>query len=162
MLQAHKKTENQCDKFNNQQAGRIPRGVTASVVENAFLHNQGFKLSKATLYQDNMSEMLLEKNDRASSLSRTKHIEIRYLFIQDRVEKVDIGLEYCHTDKMVADFMTKPLQGKKFFEFRDCIMGMPNGDNIGKMRKVRDEIAHNEDLQNVQTARRLESKQFKQ
>ena len=59
-----------------------------------------------------MSEMLLEKNDRASSLSRTKHIEIRYLFIQDRVEKVDIGLEYCHTDKMVADFMTKPLQGK--------------------------------------------------
>ena len=71
-----------------------------------------------------MSAMLLEKNEHASSSSRTKHIEIRYLFIQDRIEKGDIGLEYCYTNKMVADFMTKPLQGKKFFELRDRIMGM--------------------------------------
>ena len=40
------------------------------------------------------------------------------------IKKGDIGLEYCHTDNMVANFMTKPLQGKKFLGFRDCIMGM--------------------------------------
>ena len=39
---------------------------------------------------------------------------------------------------------------------------MSNGENIAKVRKVRDEIAQNEDLQNGQTARRLESKQFDQ
>ena len=49
---------------------------------------------------------------------------------------------------MVADFMTKPIQGGKFFEFRDRIMGMSNSENIAEVRKVRDEIAQNEDLQN--------------
>ena len=63
---------------------------------------------------------------------------------------------------MVADFMKNPLQGKQFFQFRDRIMGMPNGKNIAEMRKVRDEITQNDDLQNGKTARRLESKKCKQ
>ena len=45
--------------------------------------------------------------------------------------------------------MAKLLQGKKFFKFRDHIMGMSNGVNIVVMRKVRDEIAQNEDIKNV-------------
>ena len=57
------------------------------------LHNQCFEVITATLYQYNMSAMLLKKNGRASSSSRKKHIEIRYLFIQDRREKGDIGME---------------------------------------------------------------------
>ena len=93
-----------------------------------------------------MSAMLLKKNGRASSLIRTKHIETRYFFIQDRLEKGDIRLEYFHKDKMVTDFMTKPLQGKNFFDFRNRIMGMTNGENVAVVRKVRDEIAQNEDL----------------
>ena len=31
-------------------------------------------------------------------------------------------MEYCPTDKMLADFFTKPLQGKKFRAFRDQIL----------------------------------------
>ena len=89
-----------------------------------FLQNQGFKVNKATFYQDNMRAILLEKNGSGTCSSRTKHIEIRYFFIQERIEKGDIGLEYCHTGKMVSDFMTKPLQGGILFEFRDRIMGM--------------------------------------
>ena len=87
-----------------------------------------------------MSAMLLEKSGRASRSSRTKHTEIVYFFIQDRIEKGDIGLEYCNTDKMVAEFMTNSLQGKKIYEFRNRIMGMPNGENIAEVQKVRDEI----------------------
>ena len=45
--------------------------------EKAFLHNQGFKVNKATLYQENMSAMLIRNNGRVSSSSRTEHIEIR-------------------------------------------------------------------------------------
>ena len=89
-----------------------------------FFNNQWFEVNKATLYQDNMSAMLTEKNGRASSSSRTKHIDIRYSFIQDRIKKGEIGMEYCHTNKVVDNFMTKPLQGKKLFEFRYRIMGM--------------------------------------
>ena len=32
-------------------------------------------------------------------------------------------LVWCPTDKMIADFLTKPLQGKAFVEFRDLLMG---------------------------------------
>ena len=78
------------------------------------------------------------------------------------IEKGYISLEYCHTDKMVADFMTKPLQGKKFFKFRDRIMGMSNSENIAEGRKVRDEIAQKEDLEYGRTVRGLESKKFTQ
>ena len=41
-------------------------------------------------------------------------------------------------------------------------MGMPNGENIAEMRKVREDIAQNEDLQNCRTGRRLESNKLKQ
>ena len=58
----------------------------------AFLQNQGFKVNKATLYQYNMSAMLIENNGRASSSIQTKYIEIRYYFIQDRIEKEDTRL----------------------------------------------------------------------
>ncbi len=32
-------------------------------------------------------------------------------------------MDWCPTKKMVADLMTKPLQGSKVRELRDCIMG---------------------------------------
>ena len=56
--------------------------------------------------------------------------------------------------------MTKPLQGKKCFEFRDCIMGMSNSENIAKVRKVRNEIAQNEDLQKWSNSQRTRIKKI--
>ena len=44
----------------------------------SFLRNQWFKIDDATLYQDNKSAMLLEKNGRASTSIRKKHIDILY------------------------------------------------------------------------------------
>jgi hypothetical protein len=35
----------------------------------------------------------------------------------------EAGIEWCPTEDMVADFMTKPLQGSTFTRFRDLIMG---------------------------------------
>ncbi len=32
-------------------------------------------------------------------------------------------MEWCPTKDMIADFMTKPLQGSLFKKFRDVIMG---------------------------------------
>ena len=43
----------------------------------------------------------------------------------DQVEKGKIKINFCPTDKMVADYMTKPLQGKKFKLFRSLIMNLP-------------------------------------
>jgi hypothetical protein len=76
------------------------------------------------LYQDNKSSILLEKNGKASSSKRTRHIAIRYFFVTDRIAKGELSVEWCPTAAMIADFMTKPLQGATFKKFRDIIMGI--------------------------------------
>ena len=43
-----------------------------------FLEAQGYKMGPADVYQDNQSAMLLEKNGKASSIRRTRHISIQY------------------------------------------------------------------------------------
>ena len=88
-----------------------------------FMRAQGFEVRDNILYQDNRSAILLETNGRASSSKRTKHINIRYYYVADRVAKGDLRVVWCPTDKMIADFLTKPLQGKVFVEFRDLLMG---------------------------------------
>ncbi len=88
-----------------------------------FMKEQGIKVTDNILYQDNKSAILLEKNGRASSSKRTKHIEIRYYYVADRIAKGDLSVVWCPTDKMIADYLTKPLQGKMFNRFRNVLMG---------------------------------------
>jgi hypothetical protein len=88
-----------------------------------FLRAQGYRVSDNIIFQDNKSTMLLERNGKASSSKRTKHINVRYFFITDRISKGEVRVEWCPTAEMVADFMTKPLQGSTFKKFRDLIMG---------------------------------------
>src|SRR5210317_809384 len=91
---------------------------------NYFLKAQGYDFTETIVYPDNRSAILLEKNGKASSGKLTKHINIRYFFIKDRIDNGEIKVEYCPTDEMTADFFTKPLQGKKFIQFRKKIMGI--------------------------------------
>jgi hypothetical protein len=79
---------------------------------------QGFEVRDNILYQDNRSAILLETNGRASSSKHTKHINIRYYYVADRVAKGDLRVVWC--------FLTKPLQlqGKIFVEFlRELLIG---------------------------------------
>ena len=76
------------------------------------------------MYQDNQSAIPLKNNGRASSSRRIKHLNIRYFFITDHIKKGELKIEYCPTDDMVADFFTKPLQGKKFLQFRKIIINL--------------------------------------
>jgi hypothetical protein len=89
-----------------------------------FLKSQGYKVSDNVIFQDNKSAMLLERNGKVSSGKRTKHINVRYFFITDRISKGEVRVEWGPTKEMVADFMTKPLQGSAFKKFRDLIMGL--------------------------------------
>jgi hypothetical protein len=66
----------------------------------------------------------LERNGKASSGKRTWHINICYFFITDGVNMKEVEIKWCPTRDMVADFMTKPLQGSNFRRLRDLIMGM--------------------------------------
>jgi hypothetical protein len=90
-----------------------------------FLEAQGCPIPRPTkVYQDNISAMQLEKNGKASSGPRTRHINIRYFFVTDRVNKKEVEMIYCPTGDMVADLLTKPLQGSQFKKFRDMILNI--------------------------------------
>ena len=86
-----------------------------------FMIAQGYKIGPATVYQDNQSTMALVKNGRSKS-ERTRHIAIRYFFMADRVASGEISVEYMPTGDMLADILTKPLQGALFKRLRNRLL----------------------------------------
>ena len=86
------------------------------------LIDQGYDIPPVTVYQDNQAAIRLMENGFTSS-SRTRHIDIRYFFIKDRIENGDVKIEYLHTKQMIADFLTKPLVGELFYRLRDLLLG---------------------------------------
>jgi hypothetical protein len=49
---------------------------------------------------------------------KTKHMDLKYMFLRDLVRRGLISVDYLHTDHMVADVFTKPLRWIKFEQFR--------------------------------------------
>ena len=45
---------------------------------------------------------------------KSKHIEIKYQYIRDMVEKGVVELLYIATEEQIADVLTKPLSMMKF------------------------------------------------
>ena len=93
-----------------------------------FLEEQGIKIEKNILYQDNKAAILLETNGKRSSGAQTRALNIRYFFMHDQVQRGNVSVEYCSTTDMIADFFTKPLQGNLFQKFRRMVMGYGNGN----------------------------------
>jgi hypothetical protein len=108
-----------------------------------FMKAQGYGAKDNVLFQDNKSSIILEKNGKASSSKRMKHINIRYFFITDRVKKEEVSVVWCPAGNMIGDFATKTLQGALFRKSRYQIMGVTpardpgpgNTDsNVGKIK----------------------------
>ena len=89
-----------------------------------FMKSQGYEFNNNNLYQDNQSAIRMETNGRNSCTGNSRHIDIRYFFVKDRVDKGELNIKYCPTHMMLADYFTKPLQGSLFRKFRDVIMGI--------------------------------------
>ncbi|KAJ8709663.1 hypothetical protein PYW08_009667 [Mythimna loreyi] len=57
------------------------------------------------IFSDNQSAIKLSAND--CYLPRSKHIDIRYHFLREHVNNLEIKFNYCRGDKMIADILTK-------------------------------------------------------
>ena len=114
---------------------------------------QGGAGEEDVLMQDNQSAMLLQNNGRKSVGKGSRHIDIRYFFITDRIQKQHIKVQYCPTEEMIADFFTKPLQGGLFHKFRDAILGIDAKD-YDEYKKHFIEILTKYDLLNSHTFRK--------
>jgi hypothetical protein len=64
-----------------------------------------------TIFSDNQSSIALSKNPRFHE--RSKHIEIKYHFLREKVETNVLQLEYTPTGIMWADILTKSLPKSK-------------------------------------------------
>ena len=51
-------------------------------------------------------------------------MHVRFFFVKDKLEKKELKLVFCPTDKMVADYNSKPLQGMLFIRLRNIILGV--------------------------------------
>ena len=76
------------------------------------LTDYGISQGTMVVYCDNSSAINISKNP--VQQSKTKHIEIRYHFIRDFVERKIVCLEYIPTEWQNADLFTKPLDRSKF------------------------------------------------
>ena len=92
-----------------------------------FMEAQGIVL-QSHLMQDNQSSILLAKKGRAALGKQTRAMNVRYFAIKDHIDSGQLQIFHLKTNKMVADFFTKPLQGRNFLEFRQLILGgFPDG-----------------------------------
>eukprot|EP00543_Licmophora_paradoxa_P002447 CAMPEP_0202454422 /NCGR_PEP_ID=MMETSP1360-20130828/12161_1 /ASSEMBLY_ACC=CAM_ASM_000848 /TAXON_ID=515479 /ORGANISM="Licmophora paradoxa, Strain CCMP2313" /LENGTH=190 /DNA_ID=CAMNT_0049073731 /DNA_START=1 /DNA_END=569 /DNA_ORIENTATION=- len=90
-----------------------------------------YEVKDNILYQDNKSAIILEKNGKALSSKRTKHINIRYFFVTNKVNRGEMSVVWCPVADMIGDYATKPLQGILFRKFRDLIMGVVSTKDPG-------------------------------
>ena len=89
-----------------------------------FLDAQGHHTEAHIVLQDNESAIKLENNGHKSMGQHSRHIEIRCFFVTDQVQRGNVQIKYCPTDKMEGDCLSKPLQGSKFSEHRLLIMNL--------------------------------------
>ena len=79
------------------------------------LENIGLKQKKPSLiYENNQGAIELSKNPKFHN--RTKHIDVSFHFIREKVNSKVIKVSYCPTEKTLADIMTKALTKAKFEE----------------------------------------------
>jgi len=100
-----------------------------------FLAAQGEHVPTMTIYQDNKSTILLAENGTSSS-KRTKHLDVRYFFITDRIAKGEVKIALCPTQQMLGDFFTKPLQETQFTQMRSKILNLPSSSITAVHRSV--------------------------
>lgn len=87
--------------------------------------------SPTQLLCDNQGALALIKNPR--NHSRTKHIAFRYHHIREAAENGDIKIEYCPTEEMTANLMTKSLGRIKHERFvRKLGMDIRSSGSVGK------------------------------
>ena len=59
-----------------------------------------------------------------STSDKTRHINIRYFFVKHYMDSDELKIEYLPTEEMVADVLTKPLQGDLFGRMRNKLLNM--------------------------------------
>jgi hypothetical protein len=96
--------------------------LSVAIREAVWLHKLLTKLldhemDPTIIHYDNQSCVKLSEN--LVFHDRSKHIEIKYHYIRDMVQRKTIHMQYLSTHEQIVDTFTKPLAKTKFKYFRE-------------------------------------------
>jgi len=84
----------------------------------------GFKIGAIPICEDNMAAISLVSNTGTAKRRRTRHINVKYEFVKQRIKLGDVKVNYVSTDNMIADALTKPVTLGIFVKLRDMMLGI--------------------------------------
>jgi hypothetical protein len=76
-----------------------------------------------TIFEDNMAAISLANAAIGQWHPRTRHVDVRYKFVKERVRSQEIKLTYVPTTEQLADILTKNLGTKQFKNLAARILG---------------------------------------
>jgi arsenate reductase-like glutaredoxin family protein len=86
-----------------------------------FLKEQGIRMKTPIVYQDNASTVTLVT--KGGGKPRTKYLRVRQMLVKQMIELKQIEVQFIRTGKMVADVLTKPLNGGPFHKLVKVLLG---------------------------------------
>ena len=75
------------------------------------MRDYGLTFNSIPLMCDNSSAICLAKNP--VQHGKVKHINVRFHFLRDNVEKGEVELKYIDTKNQLVDILTKPLDASR-------------------------------------------------
>jgi hypothetical protein len=99
----------------------LPEGLWAL----QYLREQGETVEVLVVQQDNQSAIAMYQRGYSNS-EKTRHLNLRHFWIKDQVDNGFVQIVYTPTENIVADILTKPLQGIQFRKLRSILLGHVN------------------------------------
>ena len=106
-----------------------------------FFKELGIKYHQPVLHVDNQGAIIIANDPKHQG--RTKHIDVRYHYIREKIEKGFIRLQYCPTEYQLADILTKPLPRATFQKLAHLIsvdanqnLNLTGVDSGGRVKAV--------------------------
>ena len=85
----------------------------------------GIECTKPVIvYGDNQSAIAMTKNPKFHG--RKEHITIKYYYIREQVNDGTVNVQYCSTENMLADMLTKPLASTQYSKLCSLIGVKPS------------------------------------
>lgn len=95
----------------------LSHGAKEAIWLRQFLKELNINCNYVEIFVDNQAAIKLASN--SEHHKRSKHIDVRYHFIRDIVNKKQIALEYVSSKDQLADIFTKPLAKAQFCYLRE-------------------------------------------
>lgn len=94
--------------------------VTEAIWLRRLLMDLSVKIDEPTvIYEDNQACIRVAEDDKM--MKRLKHVDVRYHFVRDEIQKGVFRLVYVPTGNQIADMMTKGLGRLQFVKLRELL-----------------------------------------